>query len=107
MVIAKVPTSPNRKPSARCNYPRVPRVAATFDDVNLLPSAGLVPVMRLARRAGLGIVGEKDRDGARWGGSQRRREGGLDRGRDADRRGQHRRTWTRCGRARWARCCPG
>ena len=30
-----------------------PRVAATFDDVNLLPSAGLVPVMRLARRAGL------------------------------------------------------
>src|SRR5450755_570750 len=30
-----------------------PRVAATFDEVNLLPSAGLVPVMRLARRAGL------------------------------------------------------
>ena len=30
-----------------------PRVAATFDDANLLPSAGLVPVMRLARRAGL------------------------------------------------------
>jgi hypothetical protein len=32
---------------------QIPRVAATFDDVNLLPSAGLVPVMRLARRAGL------------------------------------------------------
>jgi hypothetical protein len=30
-----------------------PRVAATFDEANLLPSAGLVPVMRLARRAGL------------------------------------------------------
>ena len=30
-----------------------PRVAATFDEVNLLPSAGLVPVMRLARLAGL------------------------------------------------------
>jgi len=30
-----------------------PRVAATFDEPNLLPSAGLVPVMRLARRAGL------------------------------------------------------
>src|SRR5664279_3301215 len=30
-----------------------PRVAATFDEANLLPSAGLVPVMRLARLAGL------------------------------------------------------
>ena len=30
-----------------------PKVAATFDEANLLPSAGLVPVMRLARRAGL------------------------------------------------------
>src|SRR5664280_364295 len=30
-----------------------PRVAATFDEANLLPSAGLVPVMRLARRTGL------------------------------------------------------
>jgi len=32
---------------------QIPRVAATFDEVNLIPSAGLVPVMRLARRAGL------------------------------------------------------
>src|SRR5664279_5733401 len=30
-----------------------PRVAATFDEVNLVPSAGLVPVMRLARLTGL------------------------------------------------------
>src|SRR5450631_1561305 len=35
------------------NLSQSPRVAATFDEVNLLPSAGLVPVMRLARRAGL------------------------------------------------------
>jgi hypothetical protein len=31
----------------------IPRVAATFDETNLIPSAGLVPVMTLARRAGL------------------------------------------------------
>jgi len=31
----------------------IPRVAATFDETNLIPSAGLVPVMALARRAGL------------------------------------------------------
>jgi hypothetical protein len=31
-----------------------PRVAATLDEKNLIPSAGLVPVMALARRAGLG-----------------------------------------------------
>jgi hypothetical protein len=31
-----------------------PKVVATFDETNLIPSAGLVPVMRLARRAGLG-----------------------------------------------------
>jgi len=35
---------------------QIPRVAATFDEANLLPSAGLVPVMRLARRAGLGAL---------------------------------------------------
>ena len=35
---------------------QIPRVGATFDDANLLPSAGLVPVMRLARRAGLGSL---------------------------------------------------
>lgn len=31
-----------------------PKVVATFDDTNLISSAGLVPVMRLARRAGMG-----------------------------------------------------
>ncbi len=31
---------------------QIPKVAATFDDPNLISSAGLVPVMRLARRAG-------------------------------------------------------
>jgi hypothetical protein len=32
---------------------QIPKVAATFDEVNLVPSAGLVPVMRLARLTGL------------------------------------------------------
>jgi hypothetical protein len=32
---------------------QIPTVAATFDEPNLIGSAGLVPVMRLARRAGL------------------------------------------------------
>ncbi|MEP6560073.1 MAG: IS1380 family transposase [Nakamurella sp.] len=32
---------------------QIPKVAATFDETNLIPSAGLVPVMALARRAGL------------------------------------------------------
>ena len=32
---------------------QIPKVAATFDDPNLISAAGLVPVMRLARRAGL------------------------------------------------------
>ena len=45
--------TPKRKPSASCNYPRVRGFAATFDEANLNPSAGLVPVMALARRAGL------------------------------------------------------
>src|SRR6478609_3950484 len=31
-----------------------PKEVATFDETNLISSAGLVPVMRLARRAGLG-----------------------------------------------------
>src|SRR6478609_6277161 len=31
-----------------------PKTVATFDETNLISSAGLVPVMRLARRAGLG-----------------------------------------------------
>ena len=32
---------------------QIPKAAATFDETNLVPSAGLVPVMRLARLAGL------------------------------------------------------
>ncbi|MET3807149.1 hypothetical protein ABIB25_004171 [Nakamurella sp. UYEF19] len=51
--MSKSPIVLNRKPSARCNYPRSGKVVATFDDPNLISSAGLVPVMRLARRAGL------------------------------------------------------
>ncbi len=35
------------------NLSQIPKVAATFDEKNLIGSAGLVPVMRLARRAGL------------------------------------------------------
>jgi len=31
-----------------------PKTVATFDEINLISPAGLVPVMRLARRAGLG-----------------------------------------------------
>src|SRR5664279_5559558 len=38
------------------NLSQSPRVAATFDEANLVPSAGLVPVMRLARRAGFESV---------------------------------------------------
>src|SRR5664279_3791864 len=53
MVIAEVPTLPNRRPSARCNYPRSRESLRPSTNVNLLPSAGLVPVMRLARRASL------------------------------------------------------
>ena len=34
--------------------PQSPKTVATFDEANLISSAGLVPVMRLARRAGLG-----------------------------------------------------
>jgi hypothetical protein len=33
-----------------------PKTVATFDETNLISSAGLVPVMRLARRAGLGAL---------------------------------------------------
>ena len=33
---------------------QIPRIDATFDETSLVSSAGLVPVMRLARRAGLG-----------------------------------------------------
>ena len=83
-----------------------PRVAATFDEVNLLPSAGLVPVMRLARRAGLEslvtrIVPVPGGAGANAAAKVASIVAGMVTGRTAST------TWMRCGRARWARCCPG
>ncbi|MET3808544.1 hypothetical protein ABIB25_005573 [Nakamurella sp. UYEF19] len=51
--MSRTPNPTTGKPPARCNYPRCGKVAAAFDDPNLISSAGLVPVMRLARRAGL------------------------------------------------------
>ena len=47
------PREPEQKAIREMQLSQSPRVAATFDEVNLLPSAGLVPVMRLARLAGL------------------------------------------------------
>ena len=44
---------PEQKAIREMKLSQSPKVAATFDEANLLPSAGLVPVMRLARRAGL------------------------------------------------------
>src|SRR5664279_3839752 len=44
---------PEQKAIREMKLSQIPRAAATFDEANLLPSAGLVPVMRLARRAGL------------------------------------------------------
>ncbi len=44
------------------------KIHATFDDPNLVSRAGLVPVMALAQRAGLGaLVGEHVRPGGRCG----------------------------------------
>src|SRR5450755_989792 len=85
---------------------QIPRVAATFDEVNLVPSAGLVPVMRLARLTGLEslvdrmvtVPGGAGVDAAAKVASTSR---GWSPGRTAST------TWMRCGRARWARCCPG
>jgi hypothetical protein len=47
------PQNAEQKAIREMQLSQIPRVAATFDEVNLIPSAGLVPVMRLARRAGL------------------------------------------------------
>jgi len=60
MLIVEIIHEPSGKPSARCNYP-IPKAAATFDEVNLVPAAGLVPVMRLARLSGAAgvLAGEK------------------------------------------------
>ncbi len=44
------------------------KIQATFDDPNLVSRAGLVPVMALAQRAGLGkLVAEHVRIGRRGG----------------------------------------
>ena len=43
---------PEQKAIREMQLSQMPKVAATFDDPNLISSAGLVPVMRLARRAG-------------------------------------------------------
>ena len=50
----RVPIQPARRASRRCNYAHTPRaISAVFDDPNLVSSAGLVPVLALARAAGL------------------------------------------------------
>ena len=76
-----------------------PRVAATFDEANLLPSAGLVPVMRLARLAGLEslvtrIVTVPGGAGANAAAKVASIVAGMLTGADS------------IGKARWARCCP-
>ena len=50
----EVPRTPEQKAIREMQLSQIPTVAASFDEVNLIPCAGLVPVMRLARRAGLG-----------------------------------------------------
>jgi len=49
----EVPMTPNKKAIREMQLCQIPKVAATFDEANLIPSAGLVPVMVLARQAGL------------------------------------------------------
>ena len=61
---------------------------ATFDEANLVSRAGLVPVMALAQRAGLGgLVAEHVRPGGECG--QRVPEDPVPGRRDGGRRGQH------------------
>jgi len=45
--------TPDKKAIREMQLCQSPKVAATFDETNLISSAGLVPVMALARRAGL------------------------------------------------------
>ena len=64
------------------------KVTAAFDDPNLIGSAGLVPVMRLAEKAGLhALLGQH----LSLSCPKRGREGCWGRCRDAGRRGLHRR----------------
>ena len=53
-MIAEVSITPDKKAIREMQLSQIPKVDATFDETNLISSAGLVPVMRLARRAGLG-----------------------------------------------------
>jgi len=52
-VSVSVAHDPEQKAIREMQLLQMPEVTATFDDPNLISSAGLVPVMRLARRAGL------------------------------------------------------
>jgi len=45
--------NPEQKAIREMQLSQIPRVDATFDEKNLVPSAGLVPAMRLARLTGL------------------------------------------------------
>jgi hypothetical protein len=51
MVVAKLPSS-SRK--GTCRVHSLARTRASFDEANLVSHAGLIPVMALAQRAGLG-----------------------------------------------------
>jgi len=60
MVVVKDLQEPAQKAIRQMQLSQIPRSAASFDEPNLIVSAGLVPVMRLARRAGLdGLVARR------------------------------------------------
>ena len=44
----EVPKTPDKKAIREMQLSQIPKVDATFDETNLISSAGLVPVMRLA-----------------------------------------------------------
>ena len=66
MVIAEIIHDAEQKAIREMQLSQIPKVAATFDEQNLISSGGLVPVMRLARRAGLEPVGHHEGDPSRW-----------------------------------------
>jgi hypothetical protein len=51
MMIVKIVEVPAQKAIRQMQVSQIPNVAASIDEPNLIGSAGLVPVMRLARRA--------------------------------------------------------
>jgi hypothetical protein len=53
MVIAKVATNTEKETIREMQLCQIRPVTASFDESNLISSAGLIPVMHLARRAGL------------------------------------------------------